>query len=98
MASGRKFCVVVISFLSLVSIISVFIVGHIPFVLLECQLAQHGVVECGLVCVKRERGVWCGVGGRGKVEWEGLRACLVPSVFLRMSSVCGQGRVWGGGS
>ena len=26
-------------------------VKHDPFVLLECQLAQHGVVECGLVCV-----------------------------------------------
>ena len=49
-------------------LIPIFSVGHIPFVLLKCQLAQHGVVECGLVCVKREREV-CGE------EWVGGARC-----------------------
>ena len=52
-------------------LIPIFSVGHIPFVLLESQLAQHGVaggVWSG-VCEEGERGVvrgrWEGQGARG---------------------------------
>ena len=63
-------------------LIPVFSVGHIPFVLLECQLAQHGVVECGLVSV------WKGVEVGGAKSKSGWGECGLFSVVIDMLQVC----------